>query len=181
MLRYLLFIMVIEKGNYVEVHYTGKLADGTVFDTSKGKKPLGFVVGGGQMIKGFDKAVEGMKKGDSKTFTLKPEDAYGGRREELKHSFPKDSAPEGVTEGAQVMLSAPNGQALPATVVKVTDEEVVVDLNHPLAGKELTFDITIEDVKDSAPAGSGSCGCGSSEGSCCSSGDDDSDGGCGCH
>lgn len=143
--------MAVEKGNTISVHYKGTLEDGTVFDSSEGREPLTFTVGSGQIIKGFDEGVVGMKKGETKKLTLKPEEAYGDRKEDLQQKIPKDKTPEEIQEGMQVMMSAPTGQQIPATIKKITDDEVTVDLNHPLAGKTLTFEITIEDENAQAP------------------------------
>ena len=135
----------VEKGHHVMVHYTGKLLDGTVFDTSyKRGEPLHFAVGAGQMIKGFDVAVEGMIVGEKKTVPLPPEEAYGHAREDLIHELERkvfgDLEP---VVGQRYML----GQ-YPITVSKVTETHVIADLNHELAGKTLVFEIEVVDVHD---------------------------------
>ena len=143
--------MAVKKGDEISVHYTGTLEDGTVFDSSKKQgKTLDFEVGGGQLIKGFDEAVQGMKKGETKEFTLTPEEAYGEHDDRLIQEVPKEAAknipnPE---EGMIVGLQGPQGQNMQATIVEVGEETLKFDLNHPLAGKKLTFEITVEDIKE---------------------------------
>lgn len=128
----------IAKGDHVYVHYTGKLEDGSVFDSSEGREPLDFIAGAGQMIKGFDDAVIGMKVGEKKTVTIKPEDAYGLPNPANIILISKSQVPDGVMEGDTLYA---NGQ--PIKVVKVTNETVTIDTNHFLSGKTLIFDITI--------------------------------------
>ena len=133
------------------MHYTGTLEDGTVFDSSKKHgQTLDFEVGGGQLIKGFDEAVQGMKKGETKEFTLSPEEAYGEHNEQLVQEVPREAAkniPE-PKEGMVVGLQGPDGQNMQATITNVEEETLTFDLNHPLAGKKLTFEITVEDIKE---------------------------------
>lgn len=139
----------VESGSTVSVEYTGKFDDGTVFDSSNGRAPIEFKVGGGEVIKGFDEAVVGMKKGEEKKITIEPEQAYGQRDERLIQSTPKEAFPKGVEvkEGVRLKLQAPDGRMIIATVTKVDDKNVTVDLNHPLAGKKLNFDLKVVDVK----------------------------------
>lgn len=147
--------MVIKKGDTVKLEYEGKLEDGKVFDTSKHgdhSHPLEFEVGSGKVIPGFDKAVTGLKKGDKKEFTIPSKEAYGERREELQRDVPIDSVPplpngEKPKEGMTLMMQSPQGQQFPVKVSKVTDKNITLDLNHPLAGKDLTFNIEVLDVK----------------------------------
>src|SRR5690606_22626441 len=122
-------------------HYRGTLDDGSEFDSSAGRDPLEFTVGSGQVIPGFDNAVVGLAVGDKVEVRLAPDDAYGEHSDERVITVPKDQAPEGLEVGQQVML----GQS-PATVMEVTDEAVVVDANHPLAGQALTFEIELVGV-----------------------------------
>ena len=138
----------IKKGDKIKIEYTGKLTDGSVFDSSEGKAPLGFEVGVGQVIPGFDKAVEGMKEGEEKTFTLKVDEAYGPVREDLVQKFPRDKLPEKPEPEVDMMLmmQAPTGQQIPAKIAAIENNEVTIDINHPLAGKELTFEIKIVSV-----------------------------------
>ncbi len=128
-----------QDGDSVEVHYTGTLDDGSEFDSSRGRDPLSFVVGSGQVISGFDDAVRGLAVGDSRTVRIEPENAYGEVNPELVLEFPADQAPEGLSPGDLVTLG--NGQQ--ATVLEVTDETVTIDANHPLAGQALTFDVEL--------------------------------------
>tara|TARA_Y100000310_G_scaffold206563_1_gene206971 strand:- start:1807 stop:2235 length:429 start_codon:yes stop_codon:yes gene_type:complete len=138
--------MTIKKGDKIKVEYTGTLEDGKEFDSSaKHGKPLEFEVGAGQMIKGFDEAVVGMKLNEEKDITLKPEDAYGEAKDEMikpvpREQFPKEKEPE---EGMVLVLQTPQGGQFPVKVVKVTDKEVSLDMNHPLAGKTLKFKVKI--------------------------------------
>ncbi len=132
---------VAQVGDTVQVHYRGTLDDGSEFDSSAGRDPLTFTVGSGQVIPGFDNAVVGLAVGDKVEVRLDADDAYGERTEERVITVPKDQAPEGLEVGQQVML----GQA-PATVVEITDESVVVDANHPLAGQALTFEIELVSI-----------------------------------
>lgn len=139
----------VKKGDTVSLHYTGTLDDGSVFDTSeKRKEPLKFTAGSGQVIPGFDKAVIGMKKGDEKKFTLQPSDAYGDRRPELTQSVPRKQLPQDhePKPGMMLVMGTPEGRQMPATITEVTEENVTLDLNHPLAGKALTFAIKIVEV-----------------------------------
>lgn len=140
--------MAIKNGDIVKVEYTGTLDDGTVFDTSKGKAPLEFKVGEGRIIKGFEEAVIGMEKGEEKEITLPPEKAYGNPNPELiaevqREQFPKDME---LKEGMMISIDVPNLGQLPATITKVDDEKVTIDLNPPLAGKTLNFKIKVVDV-----------------------------------
>ena len=140
----------IKKGDKVKVEYTGKLEDGTVFDSSEGKEPLQFEVGAQQVIPGFEKAVEGMKKDEEKEFTLKVDEAYGPVREEMVQEIPRDKLPQDPEpkEGMMLMMQAPTGQQIPAKITKVADDKVTIDINHPLAGKELTFSVKVVGVND---------------------------------
>jgi FKBP-type peptidyl-prolyl cis-trans isomerase 2 len=140
--------MTIKKGDKVKVEYEGKLEDGTVFDSTEkhGGEPLEFEVGGGQMIPGFDKAVEGMDKGQEKDIKLEPSDAYGDHNPALIKDIPKENVPENVTVGAILGMNLPNGQQIPAKVIKMGDKSVTIDLNHPLAGKKLQFHVKVVDV-----------------------------------
>ena len=141
----------IEAGDTVSVHYTGRVEKGEVFDSSKGRRPLTFTVGAGQIIRGFDEAVVGMTAGESKTVTIPPEMGYGPRREELVVDIPKDTVPEGMEleKGMMIELVDPQGNKIPAEVFEILDEVVKMDLNHFLAGKILVFDIK---VVESGPA-----------------------------
>ena len=173
----------IKSGDTIAVDYTGKLDNGDVFDTSEGKTPLTFTVGAGMLIKGFDDAVIGMKKGESKTVTIPPEEGYGPRDDDAVVEIPKEHIPEDIplTVGVELQLQDPNGHPVPATVAEITDEVVKMDINHFLAGKTLIFDITIADTGLTPPAHS--CGCGNA-GHCDDKPEDcgpESGCGCNCH
>jgi FKBP-type peptidyl-prolyl cis-trans isomerase 2 len=140
--------MPIKTGDKIKVDYTGSLEDGTVFDTSEGKQPLEFEVGSGQIIKGFDEAVVGMEVGQEKEINLKSEQAYGEPNPQLVQKIPKEQIPkppEGqeIQPGMTLAVALPNGQKMPAKITEVSDSEVTLDLNHPLAGKNLKFKIKI--------------------------------------
>jgi len=134
-----------KRGDTVRIHYTGKLSDGTQFDSSAGKDPLEFSLGSGQVIPGFDDAVDGMNVGDSKTVTIPPEQAYGQKHEQLIQDVPKQALPEDITPevGMQLQSKSPDGRVLHLVVTNVGDETITVDGNHPLAGEDLTFDIEL--------------------------------------
>ena len=139
---------VAKKGDKVKVHYTGKLNDGTVFDSSKDREPLEFELGGGQMIAGFDTAVDGMEVGESKTAVFSSEEGYGEKNDEMVFTVPKDQLPPEIKpeEGQQLSMQHPSGQQIPVVVTKVEDSEIEIDANHPLAGKELEFDIELVEI-----------------------------------
>lgn len=129
-------------GDTVRVHYTGKLDDGSVFDTSAGRDPLEFTVGSGQVIPGFDEAVSGMAPGQERSVTIPAAQAYGERREDLvlvveRSQLPPDLAPE---VGQQLQLSQ-EGRAFAVTVADMNPDSITLDANHPLAGENLTFDL----------------------------------------
>lgn len=134
-----------KSGDTVKIHYTGKLPDGTQFDTSAGKDPLEFELGSGQVIPGFEKAVTGMEVGQTKTVTIPPAEAYGERNEEMVHEVPKSALPDDLEpeEGMGLQARGEDGQVFRLTVTEVGDETVKVDANHPLAGKDLNFDIEL--------------------------------------
>jgi FKBP-type peptidyl-prolyl cis-trans isomerase 2 len=137
--------MTIKKGDKIKVHYTGTFEDGKVFDTSEGKDPLEFTAGEGKVIKGFDEAVIGMKKDEEKEIKIESKDAYGDHNPQLikkimKDQLPKDKNPE---KGMMLVIGTPDGQQIPAKITEVTDKDVTIDINHPLAGKNLNFKIKI--------------------------------------
>lgn len=138
----------VKQGDSVKIHYTGRLDDGTVFDSSRERDPLEFTVGAGMVIPGFDEAVVGMEVGDEKTAEIPSDEAYGPHREDLLLSvsperFPDDLDPE---VGQQLQMQTGDGQTFVASVAEVGDEAVVLDANHPLAGKDLTFDIELVSI-----------------------------------
>jgi FKBP-type peptidyl-prolyl cis-trans isomerase 2 len=139
--------MSVKKGDKIKVEYEGSLNDGTVFDSSeKHGEPLEFEVGCGQMIPGFEDAVMGMENGDEKEFKLEPSDAYGDRDPKLVQNVPRDQLPNEVAPDMVLVVQLPNGVQIPVKVLKVSEEEVTLDLNHPLAGETLNFKIKIVDI-----------------------------------
>lgn len=138
-----------KNGDTVDVHYTGKLDDGTVFDSSKGKEPLQFTLGTGQVIPGFEEPVVGMEPGQSKTIHIPSDRAYGPHQPDMVIEVPKDQLPEGMEPGVgdQLQVSQPDGRAYVVTVTNVSDASITLDANHPLAGKDLTFDIELVEIK----------------------------------
>ena len=140
--------MAVEKGKKIKVDYVGTFEDGTEFDSSeKHGQPLEFEAGAGQVVKGFDEAVLGMEKGEEKEVTLKPADAYGDVNPQLVQKVPKETL-KGVEElkaGQVIGIGTPDGRQFPARVIEISDKEVSLDLNHPLAGKTLKFKIKVVD------------------------------------
>lgn len=154
---------MVSAGDTITVHYTGKYENGEIFDTSEGRSPLKFTVGIGQIIKGFDSAVVGMTVGDKKTITIPPEDGYGERKDELVIDMPKENIPPDMEleSGMQVQLVDQSGNPIPAVVDDILDDVIKMDVNHPLAGKTLIFDIEIVETglePDPAACGVGGCG-----------------------
>ncbi len=135
-------------GDTVKIHYTGTLEDGTQFDSSQGRDPLEFQVGGGQVIPGFDKAVEGMSIGENKSVEIPAEDAYGEHHPQMVQEVPRTALPEDLEPQVGMGLSArnPDGSEVQLTVTEVKDETITVDGNHPLAGKALNFDIELVEI-----------------------------------
>lgn len=140
----------VKAGDTVHLHYTGTLADGTTFDSSEGRDPLQFVVGSGQIIPGLDTAIPGMAEGDKKKVEIDAENAYGQVNPEMRQAVPRDGIPEDIPLdiGTQLQMQTPDGQAMPVTVVEVEEATVTLDANHPLAGKDLTFDIEVVKVEE---------------------------------
>jgi peptidylprolyl isomerase len=140
--------LISEAGDYVEVDYTGTLADGEVFDSSIGSEPLGFVLASGMMIPGFDAAAHGMAVGETKTVTILSEDAYGDWTEDMVFAIPRNletEEEEAPVAGEYILLF--NGiRFVSAIVLEVTDEAMVVDANPQLAGQDLTFEITMKKI-----------------------------------
>lgn len=138
----------VKEGNTVKVHYTGTIADGTVFDTSKEREPLEFTIGEGKLIPGFEKAVVGMDEGDTGTVTIPSDEAYGEKREDMVIDVERNQIPPEITPevGQQLQIQQKDGGAIPVVITDVTDETVKLDANHPLAGQELTFEIEIVEV-----------------------------------
>jgi len=139
----------VKKGDKVKVEYIGKFENGEIFDKTDEGKPLEFTVGGGEIIPGFDKAVDGMELNEEKTITIKPEDAYGNRVEGLVKEFPRSLLPEKLEpkKGELLALHTRDNQIIPATILDITDKSLVLDLNHPLAGRNLTFTIKVVSIE----------------------------------
>ncbi len=137
-----------QQGSIVKVHYTGSLSDGEVFDSSEGAEPLEFQIGSGQVIPGFELAITGMAEGESKKFTIPSQEAYGEREESMMVTFPLSNLPEGFEPeiGAQIDLEDEDGNQIPAMVIDVDNEKIMLDANHPLAGEDLTFEITVVSI-----------------------------------
>ena len=138
----------VKKGDKVKVHYTGKLQDGSVFDSSIDREPLEFEVGAGMMIAGFDAAVNGMKIGDKKVAEIPANEAYGEVNKDMivevkRTQLPPDLEPQ---VGQQLGMQQPNGQSVPVVVTEVKEESIVIDANHPLAGKDLIFEIELMEI-----------------------------------
>lgn len=158
-----------KKGDLVFVHYTGKFESGEVFDTSVNGTPLYFIVGEGDIIEGFESAVIGMNIGDKKTIVIAPAQGYGDYSEERvittkRTNFGDEFEP---VVDQQIALQMENGERVIATIVKFDPESVTLDMNHPLAGKTLHFDLELMDIKDASAVpscGAGGCagcsGCG---------------------
>ena len=139
-----------QQGHTAKVHYTGRLEDETVFDTSREGDPLQLELGEEQVIQGFENAVLGMSPGEEKTVTLSPEEAYGPRREDLVFDLNRERLPEDPERGQQLQLQHPSGTTIPVTIVEVNDDNVTVDANHVLAGRTLVFDIELIDLQNGA-------------------------------
>ena len=138
----------VKDGDKVKVHYNGKLRNGETFDSSEGREPLEFTVGGGQVIKGFDEGVKGMQVGDKRTVEIEVQDAYGEKNEDMiiefpKAQFPPDMNPEA---GMQLMMNNGQGQSFPVVIKEIREETVLLDANHPLAGQDLIFDIELVEI-----------------------------------
>lgn len=138
----------VQNGDKVKVHYHGKLRSGETFDSSEGREPLEFTVGGGQVIPGFDQGVMGMQVGDKRTVEIDVQNAYGEKSQEMIIEFPKTQFPPDINPeaGMQLMMNNGQGQQFPVTITEVKEESVVLDANHPLAGQDLVFDIELVEI-----------------------------------
>ena len=138
----------VKAGDVVNVHYHGKLTDGTTFDSSEGREPLKFTVGEGQVIPGFDNALIDMEIGEKKTVNIPVDQAYGPAHDENIVEFPKTEFPADmeIAVGMQLQLQNNEGHVIPVTVIEVKEESVMLDANFPLAGKDLVFDIELVSV-----------------------------------
>ena len=137
-----------KSGDTVRIHYTGTLDDGTQFDSSAGRDPLEFALGAGQVIPGFDNAVDGMAVGEKKTVTLPAQEAYGERHEQLVQEVSRSALPGEIEPavGMQLQSQSPEGQVMMLVVTDVGEESITADANHPLAGQALTFAIELVEI-----------------------------------
>lgn len=138
-----------KKGDTVLIHYTGKLQDGTVFDSSSNREPLQFVIGNGQVIPGFEDAVTGMRVGEKKTADIPCQQAYGERNPSMVIVVDKKHVPPEIDAevGQRLQVGSPSGELLAVTVIKVDDDNITLDANPPLAGEDLTFDIELVEIR----------------------------------
>jgi len=139
----------VKKGDTVKVHYTGTLNNGEIFDTSKEREPLEFTLGQGQLIPGFEKAVIGLSVGDSTQVEIPSTEAYGEERGDLIINVPKDQLPDEVTPeiGMQLQVNQPDGQPIPVRITEISESELTLNANHPLAGEDLKFEIELVAIK----------------------------------
>lgn len=138
----------VKTGDTVRIHYTGRLEDGTVFDSSREREPLEFTVGSGQIIPGLDNALPGMNVGDEKTVQVPCDEAYGEHDPNGRQEVPREQIPAEIPldPGTALQMQMPDGRAVPVTVAEVGEQNVVLDANHPLAGKDLTFDVEMVEI-----------------------------------
>jgi len=137
-----------QAGDTVQVHYTGRLDDGTVFDSSVGGEPIEFVLGAHHVIPGFEDGVTGMEVGETKTILIPSDQAYGPRMEEMVLTIPRDQVPPHITLelGEMLELSQSSGETIAVQITALTDTIVTLDGNHPLAGADLTFDLQVSNI-----------------------------------
>jgi FKBP-type peptidyl-prolyl cis-trans isomerase 2 len=138
----------VKEGSTVSVHYTGKLTDGSIFDSSEGREPLTFKIGEGSLIKGFEQGVMGMKVDESKTVNIPAAEAYGDVREDLFIEVPKTQLPPDlkIEEGMDLISQQPDGQQMVVKINEIKPEAIVIDANHKLAGKDLIFEIKVTEI-----------------------------------
>jgi peptidylprolyl isomerase len=138
----------VKNGDTVNVHYHGKLTDGSTFDSSEGRDPLQFTVGSGQVIKGFDDALIDMKIGEKKTVNIPVDQAYGQRSDNMMMEYPKSDFPADMQPevGLELHMSDNAGNVFPVVIAEVQDEVVILDANHPLAGQDLIFEIELVSI-----------------------------------
>jgi peptidylprolyl isomerase len=162
----------VKQGHFVRVDYTGTLENGEVFDSSEGRQPLEVQMGAGSVIPGFEAALTGMSLNETKTVTLAPEEAYGHRDESRKYNFPKSEIPADMEPqvGQTLLLRSPQGQQIPALVSAVEEDQVIFDLNHPLAGQNLTFKLQVVGIHDTATQPQAGCASGCTGGDCSDNG-----------
>jgi FKBP-type peptidyl-prolyl cis-trans isomerase 2 len=140
----------VKKNTTVKVNYTGRLSDGQVFDSSEGKEPIEFTLGQGQLIPGFEKGLIDMKLNEKKTITIAKEEAYGEINDDLRQEIKKTELPQDITPevGMGLVSKSPDGQEIDLRVVEVKEESIVIDGNHPLAGRDLIFDLEVVAIKE---------------------------------
>jgi peptidylprolyl isomerase len=139
---------MVKVGDTIKVHYKGTLNDGSVFDSSEGRDPLEFEVGGGMVIKGFDDGVLGMQEGDKKKVNILANDAYGPSNPEMVFDFEKDKIPADMPLEVGGMLNMNNGQqTVPVKIIEVSDASIKLDANHPMAGLDLNFDLELVSIQ----------------------------------
>jgi peptidylprolyl isomerase len=152
----------VVNGKFVSVNYKGTLENGDIFDTTEGCQPMEVQMGSGQIIKGFEDAILGMSVNDKKVFTIDPQDAYGHRIEGYVQTIPRKEMPSDmeVEQGDFIGIQTPDGRQIPAQVTELDDEKMVLDLNHPLAGMTLTFEVEVVGVSDTPTQEDEACGSG---------------------
>ncbi len=152
---------MVQEGKYIQIQYTGKFEDGEVFDSNVDGQPLEFQVGSGMIIPGLEKSVMGMNIDDEKDIVIEPADAYGNYDETRTHPLPIEEVKSSFDPeiGMQIIVDMADGQQFPAVIKEITDQEVIIDLNHPLAGQTLHFSIKILAVNDEPQLEQGGCGC----------------------
>lgn len=143
----------VKSGDKIKVHYHGRLTDGTTFDSSEGREPLEFEVGGGMVIAGFDNGVLGMAIGEKKTIEIPVDEAYGAANPEMLVEYPLNQFPEDMAPEAGMRLNMTNGsgQVIPVVIKEVKEDLVVLDANHPLAGQDLVFDLELVEIVGGSP------------------------------
>jgi FKBP-type peptidyl-prolyl cis-trans isomerase 2 len=142
--------MAVQSGDTIKIHYHGRLSDGTTFDSSAGRDPLEFTVGSGSVIKGFDDGVQGMVVGDKKTIEIPFVHAYGPEDPSMIVEFPVDRLPEDLKPevGMQLNMNNAEGHQFPVVITEINDQHIILNANHPLAGKDLIFDLELVEIVD---------------------------------
>ncbi len=140
--------MSVQNGDTIRVHYSGRLTDGSLFDSSEGRDPLEFTAGSGMVVPGFDAAVMGMEIGETKTVTLLPSEAYGEKNDDMTVEIPRVEFGADFTAnpGEQLLIQLGDGNQIPVTIIQINEETVTLDANHQLAGKTLVFTITLVEI-----------------------------------
>jgi FKBP-type peptidyl-prolyl cis-trans isomerase 2 len=140
--------MAVQSGDTIKIHYHGRLTDGTTFDSSEGRSPLEFTVGSGSVIKGFDDGVKGMSVGEKKTIEIPFAEAYGSEDPSMIVEFPVDRLPDDLKPeiGMQLNMNNNSGQQFPVVITGITEKNIILNANHPLAGKDLIFDLELVEI-----------------------------------